>query len=74
MPIFGAKRNSHFNKNEKEFIKKTMYKELTLREKIKFNHKEFNLLFESLLKKPHIQFLLKYPVEFLRINPKYSTI
>ena len=74
MPIFGAKRNSHFNKNEKEFIKKTMYKELTLREKIKFNHKEFNFMFESYIKNPHILFLYKYPVEFFRKNPKYSTI
>lgn len=74
MPIFGAKRTAFYNKSEKEFIKKTIYKELTLREKIKFNHKEFNLVFDAYIKNPHIQFLLKYPVEFFRINPKYSTI
>lgn len=74
MPIFGAKKMPHYNKNEKEFIKKNIYKELTLREKIKFNHKEFNLVFDAYIKNPHIQFLLKYPVEFFRINPKYFTI
>jgi len=74
MPIFGAKRTAFYNTSEKEFIKKTIYEELTLREKTKFNHKEFNLVFDAYIKNPHIQFLLKYPVEFFRINPKYSTI
>ncbi len=74
MPIFGAKDKSYYVNNEKEFIKKNIYKELTSREKINFNHKEFNLVFDAYIKKPHIQFLLKYPVEFFRINPKYSTI
>lgn len=74
MPIFGAKDTSHYLKLEKEFIKKTIYKELSLREKINFNHKEFNLMFESYIKNPHILFLYKYPVEFFRKNPKYSTI
>lgn len=74
LPIFGAKDTPHYTNNEKEFIKKTIFKELSLRDKINFNHKEFNLIFEDYMKNPHIQFLHKYPVEFFRKNPKYSSI
>lgn len=74
MPIFGARKTTFYTENEKGFIKKNIYKELSLREKINFNHEDFNLIFDNYIKNPHIQFLYKYPVEFFRKNPKYSTI
>ena len=74
MPIFGAKRTSYFSHDEKDFIQKNILKELSNKERRNFDNKEFNKLFELLLKKPHMQFLMKYPVELFRKNPKYPTI
>ena len=79
-PIFGAKRTSQFTKKEKDFIRSNMLKDYKLNNKDKknnnknFDYKSFDLSLELLLKKPHTQFLMKYPVEFFRKNPKYSTI
>jgi hypothetical protein len=74
IPIFGAKRNSYYTFDEKAFIKKSILKELATKKDKDFNHKEFDKLFELILKKPHMQFLQKYPVELFRKNPKYSTL
>ena len=74
MPIFGAKKDSHYDTNEKKFIKTNILKELSTKEQKDFDNNEFDKLFELILKKPHIQFLHKYPVELFRKNPKYSTL
>lgn len=74
MPIFGAKKSSFYTNYEKDFIRKNIFKRLTAKEIKEFNIKEFNFIFDSYIKKPHIQFLRKYPVEFFCKNPKYSTI
>ena len=74
MPIFGAKKDSHYDINEKFFIKTNILKELSTKEQKDFDNNEFDKLFELMLKKPHIQFLNKYPVELFRKNPKYSTL
>ena len=74
MPIFGAKKSTHYNTHEKKFIKTNILKELSTKEQKDFNNNEFDNLFELILKKPHMQFLLKYPVELFRKNPKYSSI
>lgn len=72
-PIFGAKRTSEFNKKEKEFIRANILKDRKLNKKKDFDYKGFDISLELIFKKPHSQFLLKYPVEFFRRNPKYST-
>ncbi len=74
MPIFGAKKSTHYDIHEKKFIKTNILKELSTKEQKDFDNNEFDKLFELILEKPHIQFLLKYPVELFRKNPKYSSI
>ena len=74
MPIFGAKKDSHYDTNEIFFIKTNILKELSTKKQKDFDNNEFDKLFELMLKKPHIQFLNKYPVELFRKNPKYSTL
>ena len=73
-PIFGAKRNTEFDKKEKNFIRSNILKDAELNNIKDFYYKSFDMTMELLFKKPHTQFLLKYPVEFFRKNPKYSTI
>ena len=69
-PIFGAAKKSPSLEDDRSFIRKTLSKEL--RESIIFDEKIFDEIFRHMIKKPHIQFLQKYPGEFFRINPKYS--
>ncbi len=69
-PIFGASKQSYFIQDDKNYIKKKLLTELKVFYNI--NQEHFNLFFDSHMRNPHIQFLRKYPVEFFRINPKYS--
>ena len=72
LPIFGASRKSTLSESEIEFISNKMFKEIQKLSKI--TAEEFKPLFDSYIETPHIQFLGKYPVEFFRQNPKYSSI
>ena len=55
-------------------MKKSLLKQISTKKQKDFDNNEFDKLFELILKKPHIQFLHKYPVELFRKNPKYSTL
>lgn len=71
-PIFGASKKASLKSEEKQFIVNKFFKEITKNTEI--SKKEFEPLFDSYIRTPHIQFLHKYPVELFRQNPKYSSI
>lgn len=71
LPIFGASKKSHLEDYDEDFIKNKLYNEVC--EYYPIDEKTFNISYNSYMKTPHIQFLLKYPVELLRKNPKYSS-
>lgn len=71
-PIFGASKKLTLAENEIKFISDKMFKELNKLSSI--TKEQFEPLFDSYIKNPHIQFLRKYPVELFRINTKYSSI
>lgn len=71
-PIFGASKKASLKNEEKQFIYNKFFKEIAKNTVI--SEKEFDPLFDSYIKNPHIQFLGKYPVELFRQNPKYSSI
>jgi len=71
-PIFGASKKASLKSEEKQFIHNKFFKEITKNTEI--SKKEFEPLFDSYIRTPHIQFLHKYPVELFRQNPKYSSI
>ncbi|MCK9477487.1 MAG: hypothetical protein M0R46_16340 [Candidatus Muirbacterium halophilum] len=71
-PIFGASRKDKHSDEEKAFIKKRLYRDLN--DLTKMNIETFEVFYNSYMKNPHIQYLVKYPLEFFRENPKYSVI
>ena len=71
-PIFGASKKATLQDNEKQFIHDKLFKEIQKNTEI--TKEEFEPFFDSYIKNPHIQYLAKYPVEFFRQNPKYSSI
>lgn len=70
-PIFGASKISSLNSDEKQFIHNKLYD--LIQQNTSITTEEFEPLFSSYIKTPHIQFLHKYPVELFRLNPKYSS-
>lgn len=70
-PIFAASKKNNLNGKEVLFIKRKLLQEV---ERVLPNvGSSFEPFFDSFIKTPHIQYLQKYPVEFFRINPKYSS-
>jgi len=75
MPIFGATDINLYTQHTREGIKRTfikMMKELNYKNKI--TDSQLNAMIKEALELPHITYLQKYPMELLRINPKYSTL
>jgi len=70
-PIFGAGKKSPMRESEKAFIRQTLFEELG--RYIRIDEKQFDAMFDSFMRRPHIQFLHKYPRELFRKNPKYSS-
>ena len=70
-PIFSASKKSSLNDKDKQFIHYKILK--YIQKNTSITKEEFEPLFDSYIKTPHIQFLQKYPVELFRINPKYSS-
>jgi predicted acetyltransferase len=71
LPIFGASKKSTLKDDEREFIGKKLFEQV--QEFYPISKEQFEPLFGSYIKTPHIQFLQKYPVELFRQNPKYSS-
>lgn len=73
-PIFGASRRKEvLNKKEIDFLRKQLIKfERRLNPNFKYDAMAFNQMIQIYLEHSHTTFLQKYPVEFLRKNPKYS--
>lgn len=70
-PIFSASKKEVLNEDEKAYIQRKLLKELKgLVPSIELDIAPF---FDSFIGNSHIQYLQKYPVEFFRINPKYSS-
>ncbi|WP_298691406.1 hypothetical protein [uncultured Sulfuricurvum sp.] len=70
-PIFSASKKEVLNEDEKAYIQRKLLKELKgLIPSIELDIAPF---FDSFIGNSHIQYLQKYPVEFFRINPKYSS-
>ena len=70
-PIFGASKENKFNDSERKFLKQQIQKEL--KQFIQIDNNILDEYFNIFMKNPHSIFLEKYPVELLRINPKYSS-
>jgi len=71
-PVFSASKKTTLSKKERQFIANKLYEEIC--KYISLSKDDFEPLFESYIKNPHIQYLTKYPVELFRKNPKYSPI
>lgn len=71
-PIFGASKKTSLKDDEKQFIHNKIFNQIQKNTSI--TTEEFEPLFDSYIRTPHIQFLAKYPVELFRQNPKYSSI
>lgn len=71
-PIFGASKKTSLKDDEKQFIHNKIFNQIQKNTSI--TTEEFEPLFDSYIRTPHIQFLGKYPVELFRQNPKYSSI
>ena len=73
-PIFGAKRKPQvFNEKEINFIRKQFIKfERLNKPKEQIDVSSFHKMIQIYIDYPHLVYLNKYPVEFLRINSKYS--
>lgn len=73
-PIFGAKRKPQvFNEQEINLIRKQFIKfERLNKPKKQIDASSFNKMMQIYIDYPHLVYLKKYPVEFFRINPKYS--
>jgi hypothetical protein len=65
-PIFGSAKKSNLKGEEERFIKRQLLKDM-----IPIDTRHFDIFFDTFMKKPHIQYLAKYPVELFRQNPKY---
>jgi len=72
LPIFGASKNASLYCDDREFLYHRFFKEI--QKDITITNEEFEPIFDSYIKTPHIQYLSKYPVELFRLNPKYSSI
>lgn len=62
-PIFGAKKEDHFNIHEKQFLIKNLSNELPF-----FDKRTSEYLVKEFLKYSHISYLQKYPVELFLKN------
>ncbi len=71
-PIFGVSKKTTLQDDEKQFIHDKLFKQIQKNTEI--TTEEFEPFFDSYMKHPHIQYLVKYPVELFRLNPKYSSI
>ena len=74
-PIFGASSKNPYSEQKQQEIKRMFIKILkTENYRTQIKNKQLNQGIKELLEQPHNMFLQKYPVEFFRINPKYSTL
>lgn len=71
LPIFAASKKSNLANEDENFIKNKLFEEV--QEFNLIDQETFDISYNSYIKNPHIQYLLKYPVELFRENPKYSS-
>lgn len=75
LPIFGSSKKNPYPVNKQKQIKSMFIKILKSENpKTRINHSSFTSEIKGLLESSHIIFLQKYPLEFFRINPKYSSL
>ena len=69
MPVFGAKRKSHYTNDKLEFIAKLFEKEVNTSN---INSQNIYKTLKSNIDKPNITYLFLYPQELLELNSKSS--
>ncbi len=75
IPIFGATDINLYPTHKREEIKRTFKKFLKeINYKNNVSNFQLSLMIKEALEQSHMTYLQKYPMELLRINPKYSTL
>jgi len=71
LPIFGAKRKSHYTPKHKNIIVENFLKTY---KNINNDSNELYDLINKSIDSPQLQHIQKYPIEFFKINPKYQNL